>query len=612
MAASILPASHEPPIPPGVVYRVLTNPRSRYLLLQSLVSIILSYELLFGSQSVISRLAGDGLVVSLWLLIPIIAVFPVTWLETVWFSTVLVALDTLLVTAAIYLSGNARSDLYIAYFVLMLVAASVRRLSQLLTLSLLLSLGYAAVLYESVLSSGALTVGHLLGVPVLMVMAIFYGVALETITAEQTQKSRLQQDVETLRKNEDRLAVEKSRLECRIADLKGGLVQADRTLREGLSARQAMERRLQDAQKMEAVGQIAAGMAHQFSFLLSVIGKQTGLLLSRMKADDPLRSSVEDLFRSGGKAAALTAELLALNVSRTPMRHIVSVRKVLVELEPAIRSVLPPEIELRVLADDSPAYAEVDREGLEQVVLQVVVNGRDAMPAGGRLTVEVRTEDRSLPDQGPGISQVMIVVRDCGTGMSRDTQARIFEPFFSTKETNIGLGLTAVYGTVKQNGGMLAVESRPGQGTVVQIFFPGAASADVREEPLAKTLLAKGDETILLVNEDEIDRKLAASVLARHHYAVLEAASSTEAMLVSSQHRGSVQLAVSPLLMPEIEGRDLARQLMIQHPAMKALFVSSYDEEAMHHHRINRKFVLHHPYRQAGLVEKVREILDAA
>jgi CheY-like chemotaxis protein len=196
--------------------------------------------------------------------------------------------------------------------------------------------------------------------------------------------------------------------------------------------------------------------------------------------------------------------------------------------------------------------------------------------------------------------------------MSRDTQARIFEPFFSTKETNIGLGLTAVYGTVKQNGGTLAVESRPGQGTVVQIFFPGAAWADVREEPLAKTLLAKGDETILLVNEDEIDRKLAASVLARHHYAVLEAASSTEAMLVSSQHRGSVQLAVSPLLMPEIEGRDLARQLMIQHPAMKALFVSSYDEEAMQHHRINRKYVLQHPYRQAGLVEKVREILDAA
>lgn len=599
----------------GKIYSALMNPRSRHLLLQSLVSIILSYELLFGSESVISRFLSDGLVLSLWLLIPIIALFPATWLEKTWFSAALVAIDTLLATATIYLSGNARSDLYIAYFVLVLVAASVRRLTHVLALSLVLSLGYAAVLYESVLHSGALSVGHLLGVPVLMVMAVFYGVALEAITVERTQKLTLQQDVEALRKTEEELASKKEQLEARIAGLKNSLTKADESLREGLSARQGLERRLGDAQKMEAVGRIAAGIANEFGCLFSVIGKQTGRLLSHMKPDDPLRASVEELFKSGEKAAALTAQLIALNVQRMPMRQIVSVKKALGELEPEIKSLVPPGIEVKLCADDSPSYAEVDREGLEQILFQLIVNARDAMPAGGSLTIEVS----SVVAQGAGVShakgrssEVVIAVRDSGRGMSLDTQASIFDPFFSTKETNRGLGLTVVYGTVKQNGGTLEVDSRPGKGTIVRVSFPGARSFDVQEEPLIKSLVAKGDETILLVEENEIDRKLAVSVLARHHYHVLEAASSTEAMLIAHQHTGSVQLTVSPLLMHEIGGRELARRLLTRHPMMKALFVSSYDDESIQHHRVNRNFVLQYPYRRASLIQKVREILDAA
>lgn len=559
-----------------------------------------------------SRVTSQGLVIVLWLLISVITLLPKVVLETTRFSAGLVVIDTLLVTAVIYCSGNARPDLYIAYFALMLVAASVRRLSHLWGLSLLLSLGYAAVLYEGVVQSGTLSVGHLLGVPVLMVMAVFYGLALETITVERAQKSKLQQDVEVLKKTEDQLVSAKAQLETRIAALKEDLAKAHENLREGLAMRQGLERQLRDAQKMEAVGRIAAGIAGEFGALFSVIGKHTGLLLSRMKPEDPLRASVDDIFKTGEKAATLTAELIALNLDRAPVRQVLSVGSVLVELQATIKSLLPVGIDLQLLTGDAPAYVEVDREGLEKVLLQLVVNARDAMPTGGKLAIEVSASTGDIRAGSRGSSQVLITIRDTGTGMNVDTQARMFEPFFSTKETNIGLGLTAVYGIVKHNGGTVEVESRPGQGTIVRVFFPGLAGQGVREEPVTKGLLARGDETILLIEQNEIDRKLALSALARHQYHVLEAASSTEALMLTQQYKGSVHLAVSPLLMPDMGGRELARRLLSRHPMMKALFVSGYDDDTIQHHRINRKCVLQQPYRRSGLVEKVREMLDAA
>lgn len=592
----------------GRLYRGLMHPRSRYLLLQSLVSIILSYELLFGTESIVSRSMSEGLVTGIWLIFSAIALFPRALLDSPRFSAGLVTINTLLVTAVIYCSGNARPDLYIAYFVLMLVAASVRRLSHLLGLSLLLSLGYAAVLYEGVLHSGSLSVGQLLGVPVLMVMAVFYGLALETITVERAQKTRLQQDVEALKKTEDQLVTAKAQLEARIMAMKEDLAKSNESLREGLAARHKLERRLRETQKMEAVGRIAAGIAGEFGTLFSVIGKQTGLLLSRMKPEDPLRTSVDDIFKTGEKAAALTAELIALNLDHAPVRQVVSVKSVLVELQATIKSLLPVSIELQLLAEDSPFNAEIDREGLEQILFQLVVNARDAMPSGGTLTIEV---SRAIETNAGSASPVLLTVSDTGTGMNPDTQARMFEPFFSTKETNIGLGLTAVYGIVQHNGGSVEVESRPGQGTIVRVVFPGVQAQDVREAPIAKGLLARGDETVLLIEEDEIDRKLARSALERHQYHVLEAASSTEALMLTQDYKGSVHLAVSPLVMREMGGRELARRLLSRHPTMKALFVSGYDDDTIQHHRINRKYVLQQPYRQAGLVERVRDMLDA-
>ena len=246
-----------------------------------------------------------------------------------WFNGMLVAVDTLLVTGVIYLSGNARPDLYIAYFVLMLVAASVRRLSHMMGLCLLLCAGYALLLYESVVQSETIAVGHLLAVPVLLVMAVFYGLALEMVTVVQEEKSTLLKDVEALRRTEEQLAASKVQLEARIAGLKQDLTQSQDKLQEGLAMRQGLERRLRDAQKMEAVGRMAAGIAKEFGDLFSVIGKQTGVMLATLPVNDPMRAAADEIFKTGEKAATLTAQLIALNLDAGQVRQVHSVTAVL-------------------------------------------------------------------------------------------------------------------------------------------------------------------------------------------------------------------------------------------------------------------------------------------
>jgi signal transduction histidine kinase/CheY-like chemotaxis protein len=582
-----------------------------------LVSIILSYELLFGSDAIISRVMRDGLVIGLWLFIAAIAMLPRVILEGTWFNAGLVAIDTTLVTATIYLSGNARSELYIAYFLLVLIAASVRRLRLLLGLSLLLSAGYALVVYEHMVHAGTMAAGQLLGIPVLLVMAVFYGVALETVAVGEVEKSTLRKDVDKLKKTEVELEATKSQLETRIKELKVDLAKATVELREGQAVRWGLEQRLHDAQKMEAVGRVAARIAGEFGSLFSVIGKQTGALLSRLQPQDPLHASADELFRMGEKAATLTAQLIALSLDDRRVRQVVSIFRIVSDLQDTIGSLLPDSIELAVRLESPEAYAEIDRDGLEHILLQLVVNARDAMPSGGHLSIEVKTVEEAtqsvaVTEPRKNSPYVVVQISDTGKGMNLDTQARMFDPFFSTKEANAGLGLTAVYGIVKQNGGAVEVNSRPGQGTVVRVSFPAVTAPVARQEAVPSTMLAKSGETILLVEDDEIERKLALSVLRRHNYHVLEATSSVEALMLMQQFHGKIHLAVSPLVMPQIGGRELAHRLVSRHPHMKALFVSSYDSETIQHHRINRRCVLQHPYRQAGLIEKVREVLDAA
>jgi signal transduction histidine kinase len=530
---------------------------------------------------------------------------PTSILQAAWFSGTVIGIDTVLVTATIYLSGNARSELYLSYFILMLIAASVRRLSHVIGLSLLLCAGYGVILYQGVVQTGSLSPGHLLGLPVLLVMATFYGLALQTIGAERQQKTLLLESIEALKETERALEASRDQLEVRIKGLKGDLSRANEHVRQEKKEREGLEQQLREAQKMEVIGRITGGIANELSHLVSVIGRQTGVVLSGLKPDDPLYGPVDDIFRSGGQAAAVTAQLAGLGLHDGHLRQVLSVKAVLEEIRGVMKGLLPASIDLSMVIEDAPMDVEVDREGLEQVLLHLAVNARDAMPNGGRLLIEAK---QAFPGHLP---KVLIQVTDTGSGMSQETQSHMFEPFFSTKEMNVGLGLTAVYGIVKHSVGQVDVVSRPGEGTVVRVALPLVRQGRPPAPSILAHVAAKGQETVLLVEPNEIDRKLALSTLLRHRYRVLEASSSVEALLLTQRHSGAVHVVVTDLMMSEIGGRDLARRLLKHHPMMQPLFVSGYDDETMVSHRLNPRYLLRRPYRQTGLVEKVRELLDA-
>ena len=582
-----------------------TISRPRYVVLQSLVGFMLAYQLLSGAELIASRPTTGVIVVGLVAMVLCLWYVPTSILQAAWFSGTVIGIDTVLVTSTIYLSGNARSELYLSYFILMLIAASVRRLSHIIGLSLLLCAGYGVILYQGVVQTGALSPGHLLGVPVLLVMATFYGLALQTIGSERQQKTLLQGSIEALKETEQALQASRDQLEVRIKGLKSDLSRANEHVRHEKKEREGLEQQLYEAQKMEAIGRIAGGIANELSHLVSVIGRQTGVVLSRLKPEDPLYGLVDDIFRSGGQAAAVTAQLAGLGLHDGHLRQVLSVKAVLEEIRGVMRGLLPASIDLSMVIDDAPMDVEVDREGLEQVLLHLAVNARDAMPNGGRLLIEAKQVFRGhLP-------KVLIQVTDTGSGMSLETQSHMFEPFFSTKEMNVGLGLTAVYGIVKHSAGQVDVVSRPGEGTVVQVALPLVGKGRPPAPSILAHVAAKGRETVLLVEPNEIDRKLALSTLLRHRYQVLEASSSVEALLLTQRHSGAVHVAVTDLMMSEIGGRDLARRLLKHHPMMQPLFVSGYDDETMVSHRLNPRYLLRRPYRQTGLVEKVRELLDA-
>ena len=310
---------------------------------------------------------------------------------------------------------------------------------------------------------------------------------------------------------------------------------------------------------MEAVGRIAVGIANELSHLVSVIGKQTGVVLSRLKPEDPLYGPVDDIFRSGGQAAAVTAQLAGLGLHDGHVRQVLSVKAVLEEIRGVIRGLLPTSIDLSIVIEDGPMDVEIDREGLEQVLLHLAVNARDAMPNGGRLRIEAKQAFRehmngAVSGRVGHLSKVLIQVSDTGSGMSPETQSHMFEPFFSTKEMNVGLGLTAVYRdreTECRSGRCCQPTwSRHSGARDASLVGQGRSPAPSNLDHVS----AKGQETVLLVEPNEIDRKLALSTLLRHRYQVLEASSSVEALLLTQQHSGAVHVAISDLIMPEIGG----------------------------------------------------------
>jgi PAS domain S-box-containing protein len=387
-----------------------------------------------------------------------------------------------------------------------------------------------------------------------------------------------------------------------------------------ITDRRRLEEQLRQAQKMEAVGQLAAGVAHDFNNLLTAILGYCNLLLDELAREDPLRSDLEEIQAAAERAAALTRQLLAF--SRRQMLHpeIVDINTIVQQIEKLLRRLISEDVELVTALARDLTPVRADPGSIEQILVNLAVNARDAMPVGGRLTIE--TANVELDDtyavthvtMKPG-PYVMLAVSDTGAGMDDATRSRLFEPFFTTKEQGkgSGLGLATVYGMVKQSGGYIWVYSEPGHGTAFKVYLPPAAQRSTSEEGGGRRedAVARGWETVLLVEDEDAVRALAREVLRRHGYVVLEARHGVDALRVAERHTDDIHLMITDVVMPLMSGRDLAERLSSVRPAMKVLFMSGYTDHAVMQRDLTPgSAFIQKPFTPEVFARKVRTILD--
>jgi two-component system cell cycle sensor histidine kinase/response regulator CckA len=380
------------------------------------------------------------------------------------------------------------------------------------------------------------------------------------------------------------------------------------------------EDQLRQAQKMEAIGRLAGGVAHDFNNLLSVILGYGELILAVLPREDPIRDSLEQMARASRRAAKLTAQLLAFSRQQVLSARIIDLNQVIGELGDMLQRLIGEDIEL-TLALRAEGHVCVDPGQIEQVVMNLVVNARDAMPSGGQLAIE--TADIGLDgeyarthlDVEPG-RYVMLAVSDTGCGMDEATREHIFEPFFTTKEQGkgTGLGLSTVFGIIKQSGGNLWVYSEPGTGTTFKLYLPRAKQGSEPTRtyaPPAETL--HGSETILLVEDDDQVRALARTILEKHGYQVHEAATGEDALRLCKQFDGKIDALLTDVVMPHMSGRELAQRLVLLHPATKVLFMSGYTDDAIVHHGVlsSELAFVQKPLLPEPLLARLRQVLDA-
>jgi PAS domain S-box-containing protein len=376
---------------------------------------------------------------------------------------------------------------------------------------------------------------------------------------------------------------------------------------ENVSGRKKLEAQLGQAQKMEAVGRLAGGIAHDFNNLLTAISGYSEFLIGGTE-DARLRRHAEEIKKAAGRAAALTGQLLAFSRRQVLNPRVLSVNATVSDMDMMLRRVIGEDVELVTMLDPALSPVRADPTQLEQVIVNLAVNARDAMPHGGSMTIE--TANVATAD---GVF-VELRITDTGIGMTEHELRQLFDPFFTTKDGGTGLGLATVYGIVEQSGGTIHVESAPGLGASFRILLPAVEDAVEAAEPQPQGAAPRGEETILLVEDEAVVRRLVAEILETNGYAVLQAGDGPSALELLRRHTGEVDLLLTDVVMPGMSGPDVAGAVAAMRPGTHVLYMSGYTDSAIDHHGVLEPGIafLQKPFGADDLAAKVREVLDAA
>jgi len=399
----------------------------------------------------------------------------------------------------------------------------------------------------------------------------------------------------------------------------GGEVTYFIATKQDVTEHKKLEQQLIQAQKMEAVGRLAGGVAHDFNNLLTIINGYAQLLIEPISPQDPRRGHLKEILTAGERAASLTRQLLAFSRRQVLEPRVLNLNSVLADVAKMLRRLIGEDVELVATLKPDLGRVKVDPGQIEQVIMNLAVNARDAMPQGGKLFVETSNVEidanyaRSHSPMMPG-KYVMVAVSDTGCGMDLETQAHLFEPFFTTKEKGhgTGLGLATVYGIVKQSGGFIWVYSVPGRGSTFKIYLPVVEEALPTAEPAeVPAELAKGSETVLVVEDEGGVRSLVCEALASHGYKVLEAAGAASALEISEKYTEPIHLLLTDVVMPQTGGKELAKGFSTLHPETKVLYMSGYTDDAIVRHGILERGTsfLQKPFQPRALLLKIREVL---
>jgi PAS domain S-box-containing protein len=388
-----------------------------------------------------------------------------------------------------------------------------------------------------------------------------------------------------------------------------------------VTRRKQLEAQLLQSQKMEAVGMLAGGIAHDFNNLLTIIGGYSQLLLASLPATDRNRSAVEQILKASERAAGLTRQLLAFSRRQVMQPKVLDLNLLVGSLAVMLRRLIGEDVDLRLELARDLGQVSVDAGQIEQVIMNLAVNSRDAMPKGGTLTIQTANIDldenyTATHTRVKAGSYVMLAVIDTGSGMDEQTRSRLFEPFFTTKQQGrgTGLGLSIVFGIVRQTGGNVEVASEPGVGTSVKVYLPRASQALTPEADLPVEQTERGSETILLVEDEEMVRKLVSETLEQEGYKILQASGPEQAWKICREYDGRIDLMITDVVMPKESGRALAARMAEVRPDMKVLYMSGYTDTEILGRGGDETPIqfLQKPFTPGALASKVRNVLKPA